>query len=74
MNATLYDNLKFDFIRDIAPVASICGTPFVMVIHPSVPAKTVPEFIAYAKANPGRMNMASPGTGPRPMSSGKCSR
>jgi tripartite-type tricarboxylate transporter receptor subunit TctC len=66
MNATLYDNLKFDFIRDITPVASICGTPFVMVIHPSVPAKTVPEFIAYAKANPGRMNMASPGTGTAP--------
>jgi tripartite-type tricarboxylate transporter receptor subunit TctC len=66
MNATLYDNLKFDFARDIAPVAIVCGTPFVMVVHPSVPAKTVPEFIAYAKANPGRMNLASPGTGTAP--------
>jgi len=66
MNATLYDDLKFDFARDIAPVASICGTPFVMMINPSVPAKTVPEFIAYAKANPGRMNMATPGVGTAP--------
>jgi tripartite-type tricarboxylate transporter receptor subunit TctC len=66
MNATLYDDLKFNFIRDIAPVASICGTPFVMIINPSVPAKTVPDFIAYAKANPGRMNMATPGVGTAP--------
>lgn len=66
MNAALYDDLKFNFVRDIAPVASICGTPFVMVIHPSVPARTLPEFIAYAKANPGRMNMASPGVGTAP--------
>ena len=66
MNATLYDDLKFNFVRDIAPVASICGTPFVMVIHPSVPAKTVSEFIAHAKTRPGRMNLASPGAGTAP--------
>jgi tripartite-type tricarboxylate transporter receptor subunit TctC len=63
MNATLYKKLNFNFIRDIAPVASIGGTPYVMVINPSVPAKTVPEFIAYAKANPSRINMASSGSG-----------
>jgi tripartite-type tricarboxylate transporter receptor subunit TctC len=62
-NATLYENLGFNFIRDIAPVAAIHTTPFVMVVSPSVPAKTVPEFIDYAKANPGRVNMSSPGTG-----------
>ena len=59
MNATLYKKLNFNFIRDIAPVASIAGAPYVMVINPSVPAKTVPEFIAYAKANPSKINMAS---------------
>ncbi len=63
MNATLYKKLNFNFIRDIAPVASIGGTPYVMVINPSVPAKTVPEFIAYAKANPSKINMASSGSG-----------
>jgi tripartite-type tricarboxylate transporter receptor subunit TctC len=63
INATLYDKLNFDFIRDIAPVASICSGPFVIVVNPSLPAKTVPEFIAYAKANPGKINMASAGTG-----------
>jgi len=57
MNATLYKKLNFNFIREIAPVASIGGSPYVMVINPSVPAKTVPEFIAYAKANPGKINM-----------------
>ena len=62
-NATLYDNLSFNFIRDIAPVASIDRTPFVMEVNPSVPVKTVPEFIAYAKANPGKINMASNGIG-----------
>ncbi len=62
-NATLYDNLNFNFIRDIAPVAGIALAPFVMAVNPSVPAKTVPEFIAYAKANPGKINMASPGIG-----------
>jgi tripartite-type tricarboxylate transporter receptor subunit TctC len=63
INATLYNRLNFDFIRDIAPVASIARTPLVMEVHPSVPAKTVPEFIAYAKANPGKINMGSAGTG-----------
>jgi tripartite-type tricarboxylate transporter receptor subunit TctC len=63
INATLYDKLNFDFVRDIAPVASIVRTIYVMVVHPSVPAKTVPEFVAYAKANPGRINMASAGNG-----------
>jgi tripartite-type tricarboxylate transporter receptor subunit TctC len=63
INATLYDKLNYNFIRDIAPVAGIIRQPFVMAVHPSVPAKTVPEFIAHAKANPGRINMASAGTG-----------
>ena len=63
INATLYDKLNFNFIRDIAPVAGIIRCPYVMVVNPSVPAKTVPEFIAYAKANPGKINMASAGTG-----------
>jgi tripartite-type tricarboxylate transporter receptor subunit TctC len=62
-NASLYDNLNFNFIRDIAPVASITRGPLVMEVHPSFPAKTVPEFIAYAKANPGKINMASGGIG-----------
>ena len=63
INATLYDNLSFDFIRDIAPVASIGRVPLVMVVNPALPAKTVPEFIAYAKANPGKVNMGSGGNG-----------
>ena len=63
INATFYDKLSFNFIRDIAPVASIARSPFVMEVHPSVPAKTVPEFIAYAKANPGTIRMASNGNG-----------
>src|SRR5499425_129871 len=63
INATLYDKLNFNFIRDIAPVASIIRQPYVMLVHPSVPAKTVPEFINYAKANPGKLNMASVGKG-----------
>jgi tripartite-type tricarboxylate transporter receptor subunit TctC len=62
-NATLYDNLNFNFIGDIAPVASINRVALVMVVTPSFPAKTVPEFIAYAKANPGKVNMASAGNG-----------
>jgi tripartite-type tricarboxylate transporter receptor subunit TctC len=63
INATLYDKLNFNVIRDIAPVATISRYAFVMVVHPSMPAKTVPEFIAYAKANPGKINMASGGIG-----------
>jgi tripartite-type tricarboxylate transporter receptor subunit TctC len=63
INATLYSKLNFNFLRDIAPVAGIIRLPFVMVVNPSVPAKTVPEFIAYAKANPGKINLGSPGIG-----------
>ena len=63
INATLYEKLNFNFIRDIAPVASISRDPNVMVVNPSFPAKTVPEFIGYAKANPGKVNFASPGIG-----------
>jgi tripartite-type tricarboxylate transporter receptor subunit TctC len=63
INAALYDNLPFNFIRDTAPVASIASTPLIMEVNPSAPAKTVPEFIAYAKANPGKINMASGGSG-----------
>ena len=63
INATLYDKLNFNFLRDIAPVASVIRSANVMVVNPSVPAKTVPEFIAYAKANPGKLNMASSGNG-----------
>jgi tripartite-type tricarboxylate transporter receptor subunit TctC len=63
INATLYDKLSFNFVRDIVPVASIGRTPFILVVNPLVPAKTVPEFIAYAKANPGKLNMASSGNG-----------
>jgi tripartite-type tricarboxylate transporter receptor subunit TctC len=63
VNATLYDNLKFVFLRDIAPVALIMSVPLVMEVNLSVPARSVPEFIAYAKANPGKINMASAGNG-----------
>jgi tripartite-type tricarboxylate transporter receptor subunit TctC len=63
INATLYDKLNFVFLRDIAPVAGIISLPFVMVANPSVPAKTVPEFTAYAKANPGKISVGSPGIG-----------
>ena len=63
INATLYDKLNFDFIRDIAPVASIMDVPLVLEVNPSVQASTVPEFIAYAKANRGKINMASAGNG-----------
>jgi len=62
-NATLYDNLNFNFIRDIAPVAGVIRGAYVLVVNPSVPAKSLPEFIAYAKANPRKLNMASSGTG-----------
>jgi tripartite-type tricarboxylate transporter receptor subunit TctC len=61
INASLYDNLRFSFLRDTMPVAGIGRIPLVMEVHPSVPAKTIPEFIAYAKANPGKINMASSG-------------
>src|SRR6266481_7686092 len=63
INASVYDNLPFNFIRDTAPVASIASVPLVMEVNPSIPAKTVPEFIAYAKANPGKINFASGGIG-----------
>jgi tripartite-type tricarboxylate transporter receptor subunit TctC len=63
ISATLYEKLNFDFIHDIAPVAGIIRAPNVMEVNPAVPAKTVPEFIAYAKANPGKINMASAGIG-----------
>ena len=63
INATLYDQLNFNFSRDIAPVAGIMREPYVMLVHPSVSAKTVPEFIALAKASPGKLNMASAGRG-----------
>jgi tripartite-type tricarboxylate transporter receptor subunit TctC len=62
-NATLYDKLSFNFIGDIAPVAGLARVPLALVVHPSVPAKSVPELIAYAKANPGRITMASSGNG-----------
>ena len=71
INATLYDGLNFNFIRDIAPVAGIIRERIVVVVHPSFPAKTVPEFIAYAKANPGKVTMASPGNGSSPHLSGE---
>jgi tripartite-type tricarboxylate transporter receptor subunit TctC len=63
INATLYEKLNFVFLRDIAPVASFARTPLVVEVHPSVPVKTIPEFIAYAKANPGKVNFASAGNG-----------
>jgi tripartite-type tricarboxylate transporter receptor subunit TctC len=66
INATLYSNLTFDFVRDIAPVASVVSTPFVLAANPGLPAKTMVEFVAYAKANPGKVNMASPGNGTTP--------
>jgi len=71
VNATLYDNLKFNFIHDIAPVGGIIRVPMVMLVNPSVPAKTVSEFIAYAKANPDKVNMASAGNGSAPHMAGE---
>jgi tripartite-type tricarboxylate transporter receptor subunit TctC len=71
INATLYDRLNFVFLRDIAPIAGILRLPYVLVVHPSVPATTVPQLIAYAKANPGKINMASPGTGTGPHVAGE---
>ena len=71
INAALYNKLKFNFIRDIAPVAGIIRVPMVILVHPSVPVKTVPELIAYAKANPGKVNMASAGNGSAPHMAGE---
>jgi tripartite-type tricarboxylate transporter receptor subunit TctC len=71
INTALYEKLNFDFIRDIAPVASIGRVPLVMVVNPSVPVKTVAEFIAHAKANPGKINMASAGIGTTPHVAGE---
>jgi tripartite-type tricarboxylate transporter receptor subunit TctC len=71
INATLYDKLNYNFIRDIAPVAGIMRTPLVMAVNPSFPARTVPEFIKYAKANPGKINMASSGNGTSPHIAGE---
>jgi tripartite-type tricarboxylate transporter receptor subunit TctC len=71
INATLYEKLNFNFIRDIAPVATIASAPNVMVVHPSVSARTVPEFIAHAKAHAGKLNMASAGNGTTPHLAGE---
>jgi tripartite-type tricarboxylate transporter receptor subunit TctC len=71
VGATLYQNLNFNFINDIAPIAGLVRVPFVIDINPAVPAKTVPEFIAYAKANPGKINMASAGVGTSPHMAGE---
>jgi tripartite-type tricarboxylate transporter receptor subunit TctC len=71
VNATLYQNLTYNFIRDIAPVAGISRDPNVMVVTAAFPTKTVPEFIAYAKANPGKINMGSPGVGTSPHMAGE---
>jgi tripartite-type tricarboxylate transporter receptor subunit TctC len=71
VNATLYQKLNFNFIRDIAPVAGVIRVPMVALVHPSVAARTVPEFITYAKANPGKINMASAGTGSAPHMAGE---
>jgi tripartite-type tricarboxylate transporter receptor subunit TctC len=71
VNAALYGNLKFNFIRDIAPVAGIIRVPMIILLHPSMPVKTVPELIAYARANPGKVNMASAGNGSAPHMAGE---
>jgi tripartite-type tricarboxylate transporter receptor subunit TctC len=71
INATLYEKLNFNFIRDIAPVAGVIRAPYVMEVNPSVPAKTVAEFIAYAKGNPGRISTASAGVGSGPHAAGE---
>ena len=71
VNVTLYDKLNFDFIHDVAPVVSILRAPFLMVVNPAVPAKTLPEFLAFAQTNPGKINMASSGTGTMPHMTGE---
>jgi tripartite-type tricarboxylate transporter receptor subunit TctC len=73
-NGALYPNLNFSFTGDIAPVAGVANAPYVMVVPPSFPAKTVPEFVAYAKANPGKINMPPAAEAPRRMCSASCSR
>lgn len=71
ISATLYDKLNFNFVRDIAPIAGVARVPQVILVHPSVPAKTLPELIAFAKANPGKINMASAGIGTPPHMAGE---
>ena len=71
INGSLYNNLNYDFARDLTPVAGLSREPEVMVVNPSFPAKTAPEFISYAKANPGKINMASPGIGTGPHMAGE---
>src|SRR3954463_13835722 len=71
VNASLYEKLSFNFVRDIAPVAGVIRVPMVVLVHPSVPAQTLAEFITYAKANPGKVNMASAGTGSAPHMAGE---
>jgi len=74
INPALYAKMNFDFMRDIAPVAAIASVPMVLIVHPSVPATTVPEFIAYARANPKKVNMASSGVGTTPHLAGELFR
>jgi tripartite-type tricarboxylate transporter receptor subunit TctC len=71
VNASLYEKLSFNFVRDIAPVAGVIRVPMVVLVHPSVPAQTLAEFISYAKANPGKVNMASAGSGSAPHMAGE---
>jgi tripartite-type tricarboxylate transporter receptor subunit TctC len=74
INATLYDKLNFVFVRDVAPVASLIRSPLAITSNPSFPVKTVPELMAYAKANPGKINMASAGVGSDTHLGVNCSR
>src|SRR5262245_2404568 len=74
INATLYEHLPFNFIRDITPVVGMVRQPLIMLINPSMPPKTIPEFITYAKSNPGRITMASAGTGTAPHLAGELFR
>ena len=74
INTSLYSNLPFDFVRDIAPVIGLASVPMVLIVHPSVPATTVPEFLKYAKANPKKINMASSGIGTTPHLAGELFR
>src|SRR5437764_14012807 len=71
VNATLYENLKFNFVRDIAPVAGVIRVPMVVLVNPAVPAQALAEFISYARANPGKVNMASAGSGSAPHMAGE---